>query len=321
MNRPIVFMFSGQGSQYYQMGKELFNNNAVFRNSMLKIDSIIFQQIGKSVVDEIYHPRKRMNDQFDRTLFTHPAIFMVEYSLCQVLLEMDIVPDYVLGSSLGEFTSVAISDMMDLEDLVECIVEQAVIFENSCEKGSMIAIIDNPSLYDETPQLFENSELTSINYRSHFVISGDHKALQLVLQFLKENNIIHQLLPVSYGFHSSLIDPAERAYKDFIKMKNFKTPLIPLISCLQGERVTEVDRFFLWDVVRKPIQFQKAIQYLESRHECTYLDLGPSGTLSNFLKQNLSIKSRQRCYSIMTPFNQELKYLKIIEESFRDHTR
>lgn len=317
LNNPIVFMFCGQGSQYYHMGRELFNKHPTFQKSMMQMDAIIFKHIGKSIVNEIYNPHKRVGDKFHPILYTHPAIFMLEYSLCQLLLEKGIMPDYLLGSSLGEFTCAAVSGVMSVEDVIDSIVKQAIILESYCSNGSMIAIIDNPSLYYETPQLYENSELASVNYHSHFVISGDNEKLNLIVNFLEKKNITYHLLPVDYGFHSSLIDPAERAYKDFLKTKSYKTPSIPFISCLLGSRVTEVNSKFLWDVVRKPIQFQKAIQYLESQHECIYLDLGPSGTLANFSKQNLSPNSMRRCYSIITPFNQELKYLKDIECLFQ----
>ncbi len=103
MNEPLVFMFSGQGSQYYHMGKELFKENTVFRQSMLEMDAIAARRIGTSIVEEIYHPGKRVSDPFDSILFSHPAIFMIEYSLYKVLEDRGIYPDYVLGSSLGEF--------------------------------------------------------------------------------------------------------------------------------------------------------------------------------------------------------------------------
>lgn len=72
MNEPLVFMFSGQGSQYYHMGKELFKENTVFRQSMLEMDAIAARRIGTSIVEEIYHPGKRVSDPFDSILFPTP---------------------------------------------------------------------------------------------------------------------------------------------------------------------------------------------------------------------------------------------------------
>jgi len=90
-------MFSGQGSQYYQMGKELFILHSTFRKWMLKMDDFVQAQIGTSIIDKIYNEKRGREEQFVRTLWIHPTIFMVEYALTQVLLEEGIKPDYVWG--------------------------------------------------------------------------------------------------------------------------------------------------------------------------------------------------------------------------------
>ena len=313
MCKAIVFLFSGQGSQYYHMGKQLFNQHLVFHRWMLKMDDIVQQIIGKSIIAEMYDGKKQKYENFNRTLFTHPAIFMVEYSLVQVLLASGIKPDYVLGTSLGEFTAAAVSGIMKVEDILECLLKQAESFESLCENSGMLAIIDSPNLYHENLPVFKGSELASINYCSHFVVSGNNDKLKQIINFLKQKDVTYQLLPVSFGFHSSYIDAAGKMNTDFLKTKFFKKPAMPYISGLYGNQLNEISDTYFWDVVRKPVQFQKAVQKLEENQECTYLDLGPSGTLANFTKYNLSKDSISQCYPIITPFNQDLKNLKIIE--------
>ncbi|MDP4524112.1 acyltransferase domain-containing protein [Bacillus halotolerans] len=313
MNEPLVFMFSGQGSQYYHMGKELFSGNTVFRQCMLEMDAIVSRRIGISIVNEMYHPAKRVSDPFDRVLYTHPAIFMVEYSLYRIFAEKGIQPDYVLGTSLGEFASAAASGVLDAKEILECILEQATVIEKYCDKGKMLAILDKPQLLLDHPHLFENSELTSIHYDSHFVISGESENIQQITDVLRENEILCQPLPVSYGFHSSLIDPAKDVYKEFLRSKSFKHPSIPLVSCLTGSSIREIHNDFFWDTVRRPMRFREAIHFLESQHTCHFIDLGPSGTLAAFVKQLISGDSANRCYSIITPFHQELKNLEMVE--------
>ena len=91
MSARTVFMFSGQGSQYFQMGKPLFEGNAVFRHWMIRLDGLAREISGKSVIDAIYSSGKA--EVFDRTLLTHPAIFMIEYSLARCLMHEGVKPD------------------------------------------------------------------------------------------------------------------------------------------------------------------------------------------------------------------------------------
>lgn len=312
MTQPIVFLFSGQGSQYYHMGKQLFNQHPVFRDRMLKLDNLARRQTGQSVLEEIYNPQKNMSHSFDRTLYTHPAIFMVEYALVQVLVEMGIRPDYVLGASLGEYVAAVVSGMAGVEDILDCVIGQAKAFEAYCQKGSMLAVVADPRIYRENPLFHRNSELVAINYHSHFVVAGETESINEIIRFLKTTEIIHLLLPVSFGFHSACIEPAGSVYKELLKTKSFQKPALPYVSCVLGEQLSEVPENYFWEVVRQPMQFQNAIGTIEKQSGNIYLDLGPSGTLVNFTKQNLVPGSQSKCFSIMTPFHQDLKNLEAI---------
>lgn len=313
MKKTIIFMFSGQGSQYYHMGKKLFNSNLVFKKWMVQLDEIAHQFIGQSVIEHIYDDSKKKDEQFDRLLYTIPAIFMVEYSLMQVLLEYGIVPDYVLGASLGEVAAAATAGVMDHEKLFISLIEQAKIFEAYCPRAGMLAVLSDLNLYYSTPLIRENSELAAQNYSSHFVISGEIDRLARIKEFLKEKNVVFQQLPVTYGFHSSLIDPVEQHFLNICYGSNYNKPKIPFVSCVYGDFATELSTEYLWNVVRKPIRFSKAVQFLENNQNYIYLDLGPGGTLANFVKRNLQGSSQSKTYSIMTQFDLDLKNLEEVK--------
>src|SRR5690242_15974263 len=122
MSNNMVFLFSGQGSQYRGMGSSLFKNNAVFRRSIEQSDAIVQQLLGRSLINELYFIS---NPVFDDLLITHPAIVAVEIAMWQVMNDMGLQPAYVTGNSLGEFAAAVASGVWSAEHAVEASVEQA----------------------------------------------------------------------------------------------------------------------------------------------------------------------------------------------------
>ncbi|MEH7265815.1 ACP S-malonyltransferase [Priestia megaterium] len=320
MKKPIVFMFSGQGSQYFQMGKELFDDHPVFQKWMVKLDQVVKGMIGESVLRQVYDVKKQTDGKFDRTLYTHPAIAMIEYALSQTLIESGITPDYVLGASMGEFVAAAVADVISVEEMLEMLIKQAMLFEEHCQKGGMLAIFQNPSLYSDDPQLYQKSELASVNFNSHFVVSGTFNHLKYIEDYLRNKGISSHLLPVSYAFHSPLIEPAKSYYKEYLKTNSYRTPTIPFISCVYGKHLTKLSEEYFWNIVRKPVQFSKAIQELDSKRPCIFLDVGPAGTLANFAKRNINKGGGSEIYTILTPYHQGIKNLQRVEELFSNHS-
>jgi len=313
----VVFMFSGQGSQYYGMGRGLFLTNPTFRNWMLKLDSFFYNETGKSVIKVLYESGHEKGELFDDILYTHPAIFMVEYSIAQALIECGIYPDHVLGSSLGEFTACAIAGVMDYKDIIECVIKQVQIFQTCCPKGGMMAILNDYRLFAEEPILHNNSYLVSVNYDSHFVISGSVDGLEKIEKYLKTCGYLYQRLPVSYAFHSPLMDVAAPDFINLFKSKTIETPKVSYISSLRGTKVTSLDSNYFWDIIRNPIEFRAALMGLDNSDECIYIDLGPSGTLANFTKKILGSNGMDRVFSIITPFSNDIKNFENLLRSIR----
>ncbi|MCR8978423.1 ACP S-malonyltransferase [Brevibacillus laterosporus] len=302
MDKPIVFMFSGQGSQYFQMGKELFDQNPSFRRWMLQLDRSFTSITGQSVLDILYDPRKTKGDIFNHTIHTHPAIFMLEYALAQTLIESGIRPTYVLGSSLGEFAAAAVAGILDAEQALAAVLKQAEAFESNCVGGGMLAVLAEPAVYENSILLKNETELVGVNYHSHFVISGGRVQIQAAERFLKEHTIIFQQLPVSFAFHSSLIDPAEQEYKAFLSTQRQMRPTISFVSGVKGRLINELDSDYFWDVVRQPIRFYEAMKAMEQERDYIYLDISPSGVLSNFAKRIIPSDSHSECYAILSSY-------------------
>jgi bacillaene synthase trans-acting acyltransferase len=309
-----VFMFSGQGSQYFQMGKELFEKNDTFHHWMVRLDELARRSTG-SVVDALYSGARAKGDPFDRTLLTHPAIFMVEYSLAQALMEAGVRPDLVLGASLGSFAAAAVAGFMDVEDALSAAIRQAMALEDACEPGGMIAILADPVLFGE-PFLSSRGELAAVNFSSHFVVTAKRAELAAIESDLKQRNIGHQRLPVSFAFHSRWIDEARAPFVSLMRSIGRKKNQLPLVCCERTGIVNELSDDYLWDVVRRPIRFRETIARLEQQGPRQYIDVGPAGTLATFLKYGLPKSTASTAHAILTPYGLDLKNLAAVSSSF-----
>lgn len=322
MTKKIIFMYSGQGAQYYKMGEQLFNEIPVFRHWILKGDEIVQDYLKTSIVDILYDGGYKSNKLFDRTIYTSIAILMTEYALTRVLFENNIYPDYILGTSLGEMCAAAVAGATSFEDCITATISQSQIFKKTCKQGGMLAVLHNKRIFNEIPLIHKNSEFAADNFHSHFVVSGQLDQLKKIGNYLKENQINSVVLPVSFAFHSSFIDPAFSTYKEHFGRQKYLRPKIPIISSLLTKRINDYSVDYFWKIIREPIHFQKTIKNLEKENDYIYIDLGPSGTLSTHSKYNFSKESASESYPTMTPFGQDLKSLnKITERVKKNHSR
>ncbi|MBA2649838.1 MAG: acyltransferase domain-containing protein [Legionella sp.] len=313
MPKPIVFMFSGQGSHYYQMGRELFEQLPLFKYWLIEADTIYKDITGLSILKVLYDEGHKKSSPFTRTLFTHPAIYMVQYALGQLLIEQGIRPDYTLGTSLGEFTAAVFAGILTFETALIAIIKQAQIIEERCGTGSMLAILASPELYYSNPFIQATTELAALNFDSHFIVSGSDLNLTALERYLASQNINYQRLAVSHGFHSSLIDAAASDYQYFISQLSLHVSSTPFISCAYPEQVKMSSPIHFWNCIRLPIQFKATLEHLEKNDDYYYLDVGPSGTLATFVQYNLKNSSSQS-FRLITPYGDEANNcMKIIE--------
>jgi len=314
-----VFMFSGQGSHYFQMGRGLYDNNETFREWMTQLDDIVQDLCGRSVIEALYSDAHRKADWFERTLLTHPAIFMVEYSLAQSLIRSGVLPDMVLGVSLGSFPAAAVAGFITVEDALTAVVRQAIYLEEYCEPGGMTAVLADPALFGEK---FINcrSELAAVNFSSHFVISARRPELGEIEATLKVRNISYQRLPVSLPFHSRWIDKAKGPFESFMQSIECKEGKLPLICCQQNAVLSSLHDGYFWSVVRRPIRFYETIAELENHGSYRYIDVGPAGTLATFLKYATAATTASSIQAIMTPFGFNQQNLAALFRSIQSQT-
>jgi bacillaene synthase trans-acting acyltransferase len=307
-------MFSGQGTQYFQMGRDLFEKDDTFRDWMVWLDQIAQRLSGGSVIETLYSDECGKGDPFDRTLLTHPAIFMVEYSLAQTLIHAGVSPDMVLGTSLGSFAAATVAGFIGFEDALTAVMRQAIAFEECCEPGGMIAVLADPELFTED-FLGGHGELAAVNFSSHFVVSARRTELAQIETVLKNRKVCYQRLPVSFPFHSRWIDQAKAPFESFMRSIQCKQGRLPLVCCDQTAIVLDMSDDYFWNVVRHPIRFRETMARLEKQGARRYIDVGPAGTLATFLKYGLPATTRSSVHAVLTPYGCDRKNLAALLES------
>jgi bacillaene synthase trans-acting acyltransferase len=304
-----IFMFSGQGSHHFQMGQSIYAASHIFRDHMQRMDSQVRELTGQSVIQVLYAPGNKVGLSFDRTLLTHPAIFMVEFALAQTLLHEGVVPHAVLGGSLGSFAAAAIAGFIHPEEALAAVVHQALMLETHCEPGGMIAVLADRALYDDH-FLSGTSDLAAVNFASHFVVATQRHRLPRIEAELSRRNVSWQRLPVGFAFHSKWIDSAQAPFAAGMRSMRLAKNSVPLMCCDHMAMLTELSADYFWNVIRRPIRFLDAIGYLERAGGSNrYIDLGPAGTFATFLKHSRPATSDARIHSVLSPYGRDLPRL------------
>lgn len=301
----FVFMFSGQGSQYYRMGEELYSRHAGFKRHMDHCDAIARPLLPGSLTEILYRSGGK-SDPFDRLLHTNPALLAIQYSLAQVLMESGYRPDYLLGYSLGEITASAVSGLLDLEDAFRLVIGMARLVEEKTPPAVMMAILGAPEILDAHPILPPDCWITGRNFASHFVMAGLPGPMADLDALLARGNHIAQKLPVRHGFHTRLIDPIAADFRELVAGLALRRADIPMISCARRLVTRDPDADYFWKIIREPVDFSLTIKEFVETGDAVFIDTGPSGTLATFLKYLLPPGSRSSALQMMNPFGRDI---------------
>lgn len=301
MSRRAVFLFAGQGSQYHQMGRGLYEHDPVFRAEMDALDRVPQALAGVSVLQTLYGPRGK-GEPLDAIGLSHPAIFMVEFALAQTVRARGVEPAAVLGSSLGIYAALAVAGALAADEALAMVVRQAAVVERHCPPGGMVGVLHDPRLFDDSEFLRARSALAGRNFESHFVLAAPQANIDAVESCLARAGVAHQWLPVPYPFHSAWIDPMRDAFIAACPGGRVGVPRLPVVCCAAGGPLGTVAPDYFWRVAREPMHFMPAVAGLEASGPHDYLDLSPSGTLAGFLRTLVAGGPGSRPRAALSPF-------------------
>jgi acyl transferase domain-containing protein/surfactin synthase thioesterase subunit len=281
---PITFLFSGQGAQYARMGEAVYRGEPSFRETLERCFTL-FAAAGIPVAEVLFGVD---DGRLHRTLFAQPAIFSLQIALTELWRRWGIIPDAVIGHSVGEFAAAVVAGACALPDAVRLVATRAQLMEALGERGGMVSVgADLDTVRSAWPRGVDDLAVAALNAPDRVVVSGSAGALAVLEDALRRRGVAAMPINASHAFHSSLMDPMLDAFEATARTVAFAPPGLRWISTLTGHEATEAPDARYWrDQIRSPVRFQAALE-AAVQSPTVFVEIGPGATLINLGRRSV----------------------------------
>lgn len=283
--KKVAFLFPGQGSQSVGMGKDLYENYEASKNVFDMADSTL----GKSVTKICFEGPE---EDLKQTVNTQPSIVTMSIAAMEALRsELNVVPDYVAGHSLGEYCAMFAAGVMSLETTLKAIQKRADLMGQT--KGGSMAAVLNASEEQLKAGLEEGSKVGYVdvaNYNSpvQVVITGADDAVKAASDYLLANGVRRVVpLPVSGAFHSKFMESAGNEFATFVSELELNNASIPVITNVDAQATTNADDFRakMPKQIYSSVHWTQTIQKMVEEGVDTFIEIGPGKVLAGLNKK------------------------------------
>ncbi|ALF56609.1 PscL [Nostoc piscinale CENA21] len=311
---PVIFMFSGQGSQYANMGRELYELEPTYKKHVDACAEILQPYLGLDIRSLLYpHPEatEATANQLQQTFLTQSALFVTEYALAQLLMSWGVHPEAMIGHSIGEYVAAAIAGVFSLEDALAIVAKRGQLMQQ-LPAGSMLAIKlpakDVQSLLDTSDLYRASLQIAVINSPSACVVSGISSAITALEEQLTVQAVECRRLHTSHAFHSLMMEPILPAFRETFKTVKLHPPKISFISNVTGTWITPAQATnpdYWCQHLRQTVRFSEGILQLIQQFDGVFLEVGPGRSLSTLTTQHLNKNSQQQVLSLLRHIKDE----------------
>ncbi len=298
---PVVFMFPGQGSQYFGMGAELYRSEPVFRAEVDRCSEFLRPILAtdlRTIMFSSQGSTEEAEQLLLQTRFTQPAIFVFEYALAHLWMSWGVQPVALIGHSVGEFVAACLAGVFSLEDALRLIAERARLVQQQTN-GAMLSV-QLPE--HEVRAIFNGSvssgsvSIAAINTPTSCVLAGPIEAIDAAEQKLTNSGVSNVRLQTSHAFHSSMMDPVVPLFTEVLQRVPLRVPQIPYISNVTAQWTTPADATDpnYWAVhLRRPVRFAEGVAQFMQDPTVVLLEVGPGKTLTSLARQHPERKLEQ----------------------------
>ena len=282
----IVFMFSGQGSQYVNMGRELYEHEPVFRESLNLCADYLLEPLGIDLRDALYPSQAdehAVAERLNQTWLTQPALFSIEYSLARWWMSLGIEPAAMVGHSIGEYVAACLAGVFTLQDGLAIAAYRGRLM-NDVPTGEMLAV----SLPASALHLSGSLSVAAINNPGQCVVSGPTPEIAALEEDLARQSVACRRLLTSHAFHSAMMDPVLDTFEQRLRSITYQAPSIPYLSNVTGTWIKpeEATNPTYWTKhLRHTVRFSDCIAKIISDPSQILMEAGPGNTLTSLVRQ------------------------------------
>jgi malonyl CoA-acyl carrier protein transacylase len=293
-SNAFAFLFTGQGSQYVNMGRQLYEQAPTFRETLNRCDEILRPYLEQPLLWVLYPDLNAVGENYqskiNETAYTQPALFALEYALFELWKSWGIEPDVVMGHSVGEYVAACVAGVFSLEDGLKLIAARGKLMQALPSDGEMVALLTDEARATAAIEPYAQFvSIAAINGPESVVISGRREAINAVCATLEASGIKTKKLKVSHSFHSPLMEPMLGEFERVARLVNFSSPQIKLLSNVTGTLATdEIATPEYWcRHITNPVRFAASMECLQQQGVEVFIEIGPKPILLGMARQCL----------------------------------